>query len=304
MIYELWLQTFRFGDEAILIDVCHDRNRGCHPFRAGYAIKVVSTLYYDRIPGDKHSHAHQDYCDQVRHLSQVSHQMRAEVGELFWKHTNIHIDHWEYLFIGFLQDRPLVAAGIKVLTMFWHCKEDETALDHTMIKWCEYASPHLVLDNLRLHISAPAPVAKRIVERGDSLKWIQALKKIKMKEIAICFYIDPPEVPEDSDDDPDNTSAPAHNSGGESDTGTDDGNEEDRDALENASAADDGGGDWEPPPINEDEDWGYESILAERLNPLMEAIILPPRPCPSPITAEALYLQTRLNLGPDSNSEG
>jgi hypothetical protein len=108
-------------------------------------IPAISRNYSISV-AEPHRHIRSQDFTTVLSLSQVSHQVRAELGEMFWSNIYVDIDHWEYLFIDFLEDRPDVHQSIKKLRMEWSCEISPSELDGHIIEFCEYLSKHLILD--------------------------------------------------------------------------------------------------------------------------------------------------------------
>ncbi|CZR59811.1 uncharacterized protein PAC_09705 [Phialocephala subalpina] len=60
--------------------------------------------------------------------------VRAEIGSALWKKDiRVDADHWEYLLIDFLEDRPAIHEGIKELRMEWACEGSPGAVDSEII---------------------------------------------------------------------------------------------------------------------------------------------------------------------------
>jgi hypothetical protein len=146
----------------------------------------------------------QDY-ETIWSLSRVNHQIRKEMGSLFWKNIHLDIDHWEYLFIDFLKDRPAVCKGIKKLRMSWNCDEHPWDLDHTIISFCKYISQHLVLDELLFVLCTTPTIARQILASGGQLAWVQVFRRIVVKTLRVELFLcdDDDEVSDDQDDNSD-----------------------------------------------------------------------------------------------------
>jgi hypothetical protein len=132
----------------------------------------------------------QDY-DDLLSLSQVSHQVRKEIGAAFWKDISVDIDHWEYLFLDFLEDRPAVAANIKKLCMAWACKNDPTDLDSRIVDFCNYISTRLVLDEMTFVLRTSPLVARQIIAGEENIEWVRAFKRMNIKTLHVkLFFIE------------------------------------------------------------------------------------------------------------------
>jgi len=140
-------------------------------------------------PKDEHYHLKRSYYDNIWALSKVNHQIRAELGSLFWKNVYVDIGHFEYLLLDFLKDRPAVHAGIKKLRMSWDCSDDEAGLDDAIIDFCPYASQHLVLDELVFVLCTSPAVARRILATEGDLEWIRAVREINAKTLKLVLFL-------------------------------------------------------------------------------------------------------------------
>jgi hypothetical protein len=140
-------------------------------------------------PKDAHLHLERQDYDAIWSLSKVNHQIRAEVGSLFWNNVYVDIDHFEYLLIDFLQDRPAIHTGIKKLRMSWDCYKDEKDLDHTIVVFCQYLSQHLVLDELIFVLCTSPAIARRILASDGALAWIETFRKINVKKLKVNFFL-------------------------------------------------------------------------------------------------------------------
>jgi hypothetical protein len=156
-------------------------------------------------PKDEHVHLKRQNYDAIWSLSKVNHQIRAEVGNLFWNNVYVDVDHFEYLLIDFLQDRPAVHKGIKKLRTSWDCEDDETDLNYIIIDFCQYLSQHLVLDELIFELSTSPAIARRILASEGDLDWIQAVRKINVKTLKVDLFLrdGDDDVFDDEDDDSD-----------------------------------------------------------------------------------------------------
>jgi hypothetical protein len=112
MIYGLCVEPFRNPQQNGLINLSIGvvYNRRCHPFRNGYELFAHPALTSGDLSfrASKHEHIKRSNYNFIWSLSKANHQVRTELGIVFWKNVCIEIDHWEYLFIDFLKDRPAV----------------------------------------------------------------------------------------------------------------------------------------------------------------------------------------------------
>jgi hypothetical protein len=158
-------------------------------------------------PKDEHYHLKRQDYDTIWALSKVNHQIRAELGSLFWNNIYVDVDHFEYLLIDFLKDRPAVHAGIKKLRMSWDCYGDETDLDYTIIDFCSYISQHLVLDELIFVLCTSPAIARQILATDGDLDWIQAIRTINVKTLKVGLFLcaGDDDAPDEEDDDEDSS---------------------------------------------------------------------------------------------------
>jgi len=203
MIYGYCVEPFRNleGNGSIFLNIGAVYNHRCHPFRNGYELysPPALTSRQDFEPY-KHEHIKRSGYNSIWSLSRVNHQVRAELGIAFWKNMCIEIDHWEYLFIDFLKDRPAVCQSIKKLRMVWAC-EFPKALNDTIEEFCKYISEHLVLDVLVLCLDASEKTVREILSSGDKLRWVKAFRKINVKKLIVDLGLhDNGSVDDDSDD--------------------------------------------------------------------------------------------------------
>ncbi|KAF4629168.1 hypothetical protein G7Y89_g8978 [Cudoniella acicularis] len=152
----------------IKVDVGVVYNRRCYPFRNGYEVRIPVVVEIEGKPSlkDEHRYVRREDFDTLLALSQVSHQMRKDIGNAFWKNIYINLDHWEYLLVDFMNERPAVAPGIKKLRMKWACDDGPADLDESIIDFCEYLSKHLVLDELIFVLISTPSVTRQIIDRG------------------------------------------------------------------------------------------------------------------------------------------
>jgi hypothetical protein len=218
IIYEYWIEPFRNpaynGFIKFKVGVVY--NRRCHPFRNGYDMRVPVDVKpkkkkYKHIhkeddednnqqgsqegnerseapwPPQQERHRHlkrQDY-ETIWSLSKVSHQIRSELGTTFWNKIYLDIDHWEYLLLDFLQDRPAVCRSIKKLRMSWPCNNGPSDLDDTIIDFCSYVSQQLVLDELIFSFSTSPDIARQVLASEGNMAWIKAFKTINARKLTV-----------------------------------------------------------------------------------------------------------------------
>jgi hypothetical protein len=177
-------------------------NRRCHPFHNGYELFAPPALSSGDLSFrvSKHEHIKQSNYNSIWSLSRVNRQVRTELGIMFWKNVCIEIDHWEYLFIDFLKDRPAVCQSIKKLRMDWAC-EFPKALNDTIKEFCKYISKYLVLDELVLCLEASEKTVREILATGEELRWVKAFRKINVKKLKVDLGLhDNGSVNDDSED--------------------------------------------------------------------------------------------------------
>jgi hypothetical protein len=104
-------------------------------------------------------------------LSQVNHQVREEIGAAFWNNISFDLDHWEYLLLAFLADRPSVAPSIKKLRMEWDCSDEATDLDNAIVDFCEYISGRLLLDEMTFVLCTSPLIARQIIASEGNIAW-------------------------------------------------------------------------------------------------------------------------------------
>ncbi|KAL3425923.1 hypothetical protein PVAG01_02714 [Phlyctema vagabunda] len=195
---------------SIRVKVGNVHGYPCHPFRDGYDSWVPPSIMLtdededgSQIPECDSHVTYADY-DRVRALSQVSRVVRSELGACFWSRTYVDINHWEYLFLDFLNDRPAIWSGIKTLRMQWECEGRPTALNRgwgAIIDFCNAVEHRLELDNCVLVLVTSYNVANKIIEKGENIAWVRALKKIKMKELTVNLSLVPHRNKEEDEDD-------------------------------------------------------------------------------------------------------
>ncbi|KAL2073787.1 hypothetical protein VTL71DRAFT_11113 [Oculimacula yallundae] len=198
LIYNFLMEPFRnpWGDDYIRVSIGFVQKRRCHPFRNGYSMYIPWSVGKVTdgwlLPYDKHRHLMMEDFDTIRALSQVNHQLRAELGAAFWRNIYVDIDHWEYLFLDFLDDRPSVRNGIKKLRMEWKSGDSAYWLDDKITVFCEYVSQHLELEELVFAFSTTVPIIKYLLTHDD-VKWVKAFRKMKFKNLRISLCMEPEE---------------------------------------------------------------------------------------------------------------
>jgi hypothetical protein len=169
-------------------------------------VAVEDVVAKDDNSGESYTvHRHikrQDY-DDLLSLSQISRQVRKEIGAAFWKDISVDIDHWECLFLDFLEDRPAVAPSIKNLCMQWACENEPTDLDNRFIDFCDYISHRLVLDEMTFVLRTSPLVARQIIASERNIEWGRAFRRMNVKTLHVkLFLIDDEDwVNDDGDDD-------------------------------------------------------------------------------------------------------
>jgi hypothetical protein len=241
MIYEYVIDPFRnpWQNNGIKVQIGIVYNRRCHPFRNGYemripvAVKPPRIRYYKpdedsdddssegsesddgfndqsnnhinfHIPEAPHYHLKRQDYDTIWALSQVNHQIRAELGTLFWHNVFVDVDHFPHLLLDFLKDHPAAATGIKKLRMSWDCDSDETDLDYTIFgDFCAHIAQHLVLDELVFVLCTSPLIARQILAtEGEGLEWVRDVRAINVRKLKVNLFLVDNEHDVFDDDDP------------------------------------------------------------------------------------------------------
>ncbi|RDW69937.1 hypothetical protein BP5796_08334 [Coleophoma crateriformis] len=197
LIYQHWLAPFQnpwdHGRIHVAVGVVYDRR--CHPFRNGYSLTVpvaVAARDNDYRPEAPHYHLARGEYHRLAALAQTCKQVRAELGAMFWRNVYVDIDHWEYLFVDFLQDRPAAWAGIKKLRMVWACEDRATDLNDgwgSIVEFCDFIHNKLELEELIFNLETCPRVVKDILAMGNSLKWVRAFRQLKMEKLSVVLSL-------------------------------------------------------------------------------------------------------------------
>jgi hypothetical protein len=90
----------------------------------------------------------QDY-DNLWHLSNVSRQVRAEIGSLFWNNVYPAFDRWHCKLIDFFTQHPGFRNGIAKLRLEIEFKNENTPdLEDWIVDVFRYVAEYLSLDNI------------------------------------------------------------------------------------------------------------------------------------------------------------
>lgn len=225
MIYEYFIDPFRnpWQSNGIKVQIGIVYNRRCHPFRNGYEMRIPVAVKPPRVryhsPEDDsdddsstdssnesdngsnnqpsfhfreppHYHLKRQDYDTIWALSNVNHQIRVELGTLFWNNVYVDVDHFPHLLIDFLKDHPAAATGIKKLRMSWDCENDETDLDYTNFSdFCAHITQHLVLDELIFVLCTSPAIARQILATEEDLGWVEAVKSINVQRLKVNLFL-------------------------------------------------------------------------------------------------------------------
>ncbi|RDW89715.1 hypothetical protein BP6252_01747 [Coleophoma cylindrospora] len=197
LIYQHWLAPFQNpwdrGRIHVAVGVVYDRR--CHPFRNGYSMTVpvaVAARDHDYRPEAPHYHLARAEYHRLAALAQTCKQVRAELGAMFWRDVYVDIDHWEYLFVDFLQDRPAAWSGIKKLRMVWACEDRATDLNDgwgSIVEFCDFVQDKLELEELIFNLETCPRVVKEILAMGNSLKWVRAFRQLKTEKLSVVLNL-------------------------------------------------------------------------------------------------------------------
>lgn len=134
-------------------------------------------------------------------LSCVSHQVREELGALFWQNVRLDIANYPLdmydpfedqppsLLEQFLQEFPTAAQGIRELKFYiGYSKMSEIeAGDGKMVRLFESLAAHLNLEFMHVTLGFSALLIKQIVESNGDIAWIKAFRMIKPKKLRVTF---------------------------------------------------------------------------------------------------------------------
>ncbi|KAG4415636.1 hypothetical protein IFR04_011250 [Cadophora malorum] len=301
LIYGYLVEPFRDPSThctEVAVGLVHLRR--CHPFRNGYAVTAPpadpgpSAIYSQHSTID-YGLQLEDY-EMLRACSQVNHQLRAELGAAFWSNVYIDIDHWEYLLVDFLEDRPAVWKGVKRLRMEWNCGSPYW-LDDKIVKFCEYVSDHLDLDELLLVLSTTPSVARYLLSHDD-VEWVKAFRKMKFKKLRIKLDLETELASEPDEENGHVVGDMEEIVGLQTDDELDGG-----DNMDSAYESSDGSGSDQDSEGGFDSDWmdseeeaeAARETLTSELTPLLEALLQPQVPTVG-ATEEERYLEARALL--------
>lgn len=171
----------------IKIDIAPLRGRKCHPLRTGYEMGIVPPAKYSSTNictrGTEHNHIVSGEFTAVWHLSNVSRQVRAEIGEAFWRGVCVDTTHHEELLFNFLNDRPAAVSGIKRLRTHWACDNNFDELDEKLVPFAERITETLDLDELNFDLTTTVELARDLVASEGRVAWVQALRRIRTKSL-------------------------------------------------------------------------------------------------------------------------
>ena len=302
LIYGYLVEPFRNPSThctEVAVGLVHLRR--CHPFRNGYALTASladprpSAIYSQHSTID-HGLQLEDY-EMLRACSQVNHQLRAELRGAFWSNVYIDIDHWEYLLVDFLEERPAVWKGVKRLRMEWNCGYSPYWLDDKIVKFCEYISEHLDLDEL-LFVFSTTPSVARYLLSHDDVKWVKAFRKMKFKKLQMKLDLEI-ELASEPDEENDHVVGDIEGILNLQADGELDGD----DNVDSAYESSDGSGSDQDSEGGVDSDWmdseeeaeAAREALTNELAPLLEALLQPQGPTVG-ATEEERYLEAKALL--------
>jgi hypothetical protein len=194
-IYDMVLKPFRSEGCLAMIDIEVARrwewDGPCHPLRNDY--EMFAAMEYDRAgltgrPTSYHRHRSLSDYTTIRALSNVSHQVRDELGSALWTNADVSFrDSCGDMPIRFLADRPSAAAGIKmvVLTMKWEDRCDLWDDAHHHARNSKYFARHLDLDDVYLNLRANPIIAQEMVDKGEDMPRVKAFRKINIGRLTI-----------------------------------------------------------------------------------------------------------------------
>lgn len=206
MIYEIFISPFRNQSNGLLrIDshCIHDLIPD-DPDQNRYGLSVCHKVWDEVEWKYRHLKA-QDY-ERIRRLSQVSHQIRKELGILFWRKTYVDMSMdegkaWEL--ICQILRRPLISPGVKKLRMDVAVSKDESELNQSLIPFFNFAKTHFVLDEFEFCVEGEAANIRRLIAAGQSIAWIRAIKNVKSKNFGITVQFSSSEDTDEELDDSD-----------------------------------------------------------------------------------------------------
>lgn len=170
---------------VIKIDIAPIREGKCHPARTGYQMSVVPPAKYSATnvctKGPEHKHIVSEFFTAIWHLSNVSRQVRAEIGEAFWRGVYVNAMHREDLLFNFMNDRPAAIRGIKRLRTCWTCEDNFDELDEKLVPFAERIAETLDLEGLDFHFTTTVELARDLVASEGRVAWVQAVRKIRTK---------------------------------------------------------------------------------------------------------------------------
>jgi hypothetical protein len=194
-IYDMVLKPFRSEGGRGMIDIKVARRSEwdgpCHPLRNDY--KMYATVEYDLAgptgrPTSHHRHRSLSDYTTLRALSNVSHNVRDELGSAFWTNADVSFhDDWGHMPIRFLADQPSAAAGIKMVSviMKWEDRCDLWDDAHYHARNSKYFARNLDLEDVYLDMVTNRTIAQEIVDKGEDMPWVKAFRKMKIGRLHI-----------------------------------------------------------------------------------------------------------------------